>query len=857
MEAKRPHQRLFIMADSCYSGNQILRLKQFEADLPASQRESLNVSFQSAGDANQTVLEDKGFTHGGLRKEGGRETQYWLEKQKGEKRVNWTSRTRRPQHYHSSHLQQKILAGFNIKTHAYKPGPNLKNKTAFDEGEEVYYSGDGDDQVKRAHIHKIYFSALSNLPTDYEICFEDGSTRRVEQSGLEEYKNGKWCERNYSCSTGGRRAAAPSKDAEELAELANLLPQNEEPLPDEATGDLDWNAYRSTQKGTGMTRDQMSEGYQAQKKQPPPQPAAAALPQPPSSTTQHITEVEELVAHGKVKPEVLEKLKRLQESSEAGEGRGGRSWNHYRSANKGTGMTRDQMSEGYQAQRKQQPPQQPPPAAAAAPPQPPSSTAQRIAEVEKLVGHGKIKSEVLEKLKRLQESSEAGEGRGGLSWNEYRTVNKGSGMTRDQMSEGYQAQKQSPVADTNVSEPREGFICPACFADMHTALMLTEHYNDFHSHDQGEGCQTVASTNKPKRGFGRGWSATRKFMATGASSLAVGSALAATSSVKAIGNGVGGAAYGVAEGASRAFGRGDTADVVAEKAPSTATAKLGRGIGLVAGAAVGGIASGIGGIGYGIASGAKAATGRSSKPTSGDEQPSLSWNEYRSAHKGSGMSLKEMSAGYQGQKTSRRSSLGGTVGHVVGSAVGAVAGSVVHGVVGVAYGIGAGSTAVAGKEDESDEFLAKAPSTPGAKAGVALGGLVGVVTTGTVLAARAAAKEISATYEKRCNDGSLDMRYAANQGRSKFDGLVGVVATGTALAARTVTKGIESAQNRCNDGSLDMRYAANRGRSKQEYEEPSYAPGFPGVTTSTGSACKNCSRGKGCRWAGQGRPGHA
>jgi len=29
-----------------------------------------------------------------------------------------------------------------------------------------------------------------------------------------------------------------------------------------------------------------------------------------------------------------------------------------------------------------------------------------------------------------------------------------------------------------------------------------------------------------------------------------------------------------------------------------------------------------------------------------------------------------------------------------------------------------------------------------------------------------------------------------------------------------------------------------------------------GATVSTGQACKNCSRGVGCRWAGQGRPGH-
>jgi hypothetical protein len=28
------------------------------------------------------------------------------------------------------------------------------------------------------------------------------------------------------------------------------------------------------------------------------------------------------------------------------------------------------------------------------------------------------------------------------------------------------------------------------------------------------------------------------------------------------------------------------------------------------------------------------------------------------------------------------------------------------------------------------------------------------------------------------------------------------------------------------------------------------------VTSSTGLVCKNYSRGKGCRWAGQGRPGH-
>jgi hypothetical protein len=240
MEAKRPHQRLFIMADSCYSGNQILRLKQFEADLPASQRESLNVSFQSAGDANQTVLEDEGFTHGGLRKEGGRETQYWLEKQKG--RVRWTERTRRPQDYHSSKLQKEKLLGFNIKTHAYKPGPNLKNKTAFDEGEEVYNSGDGDDQVKRAraHIHKVYCSEITGLPTDYEVRFENGDTKRVEQCELKGNTNAKWCQRNNGCSSPEeRRAAAPSTDAEEFTD-ANMLPQNEEPLPDEATGDLDW-----------------------------------------------------------------------------------------------------------------------------------------------------------------------------------------------------------------------------------------------------------------------------------------------------------------------------------------------------------------------------------------------------------------------------------------------------------------------------------------------------------------------------------------------------------------------------------------------------------------------------------------
>ena len=29
-----------------------------------------------------------------------------------------------------------------------------------------------------------------------------------------------------------------------------------------------------------------------------------------------------------------------------------------------------------------------------------------------------------------------------------------------------------------------------------------------------------------------------------------------------------------------------------------------------------------------------------------------------------------------------------------------------------------------------------------------------------------------------------------------------------------------------------------------------------GGTVSTGVACKNCSAGKGCRWAGEGRPGH-
>eukprot|EP01043_Picozoa_sp_COSAG02_P043904 COSAG02_NODE_3865_length_6124_cov_27.767303_4_plen_342_part_00 len=35
-----------------------------------------------------------------------------------------------------------------------------------------------------------------------------------------------------------------------------------------------------------------------------------------------------------------------------------------------------------------------------------------------------------------------------------------------------------------------------------------------------------------------------------------------------------------------------------------------------------------------------------------------------------------------------------------------------------------------------------------------------------------------------------------------------------------------------------------------------YGGGVHGGTASTGMACKNCSSGRGCRWAGQGRPGH-
>jgi nuclear pore complex protein Nup98-Nup96 len=677
-ETKLPHQKLFILADSCYSGNQILRLKKLVAELPEEKRKSLNLSFQSAGDVNQTVLEEKGFTHGGHKKNGGRETQYWLEKQKGEKRVNWTSRTRRPQDYHSDTSLRKVLEkNFSVKTHAYIPGKNLKNKTAFDEGEEVFWVPDvdeGGEVIKeQCHVQKIYCSPLSKLPMDYEVRFADGSTKRVEQSvlidkvGLERTKG--------RGSSPGIKAAKPNRHTgdgawDDFAEPANLLPQDEEPMPaGEDNCGLSWNAYRSTHKSAGMTREQMSKGYQAQKQQQ--QQAPATSPEPPSTAHRRLAEVEKLVAHGKVKPEVLEKLKKLHGPPDVS-----CNWNAYRSAHKGTGMTPEQMSEGYQAQKQQQ--------------------------------------------------AAAG-----------------------------------------------GFICPVCFENLQSASSLTDHFDTAHGHDSGQtkGKGRAVASKAPGQWLRRASSTAKTIMASSVKTVAAGSVLAVGTVGTGIAHGVTGTAYGVAEGASRAFGHSDTADIVLEKAPSTVPAKFGRGLGSVIGAAAGDIASGIGGIGYGIARGAKAATGRAA--SSGENETGLSWNEYRSAHKGSGMTLKEMSASYQVQKKGRSSSVGSKVGHAFGTAVGAVAGTAVHAGVGIAYGIGAGAAAAIGKDDKSDHFTNSAPSTVGAKAGLAVGGLVGFVATGAARCAGAVVEAVAAPaqYESapRCKDGTLDMRYAANRGRDKCE----------------------------------------------------------------------------------------
>jgi hypothetical protein len=88
--------RLLIVADSCYSGKLISRIR----GLPPVELAQLNVGIQSAGNARQTVGQASGFSHGGRSFESsGCLTAYLTAKQEEGARVRWSWPGQHPQFF--------------------------------------------------------------------------------------------------------------------------------------------------------------------------------------------------------------------------------------------------------------------------------------------------------------------------------------------------------------------------------------------------------------------------------------------------------------------------------------------------------------------------------------------------------------------------------------------------------------------------------------------------------------------------------------------------------------------------------------------------------------------------------------
>lgn len=88
--------RLLIVADSCYSGKLISRIR----GLPPVELAQLSVGIQSAGNARQTVGQASGFSHGGRSFESsGCLTAYLTAKQEEGVRVRWSWPGQHPQFY--------------------------------------------------------------------------------------------------------------------------------------------------------------------------------------------------------------------------------------------------------------------------------------------------------------------------------------------------------------------------------------------------------------------------------------------------------------------------------------------------------------------------------------------------------------------------------------------------------------------------------------------------------------------------------------------------------------------------------------------------------------------------------------
>ena len=90
----RRGRRLLLIADSCYSGKLVSKLK----GLPKDEQTDLNVGIQAAGNARQCVSEDSSFfTHGEVAYQAGRFTAYWTAKQS--EQVRWTEKGQHPQFF--------------------------------------------------------------------------------------------------------------------------------------------------------------------------------------------------------------------------------------------------------------------------------------------------------------------------------------------------------------------------------------------------------------------------------------------------------------------------------------------------------------------------------------------------------------------------------------------------------------------------------------------------------------------------------------------------------------------------------------------------------------------------------------
>ena len=93
-KGRRRGIKLLLVADSCYSGKLVSKLKR----LPLRERETLGLAIQSAGNARQMVTEDGDIRHGaGPLRDGGHFMQYWIPMQS--QRVRWTAAESHPQFY--------------------------------------------------------------------------------------------------------------------------------------------------------------------------------------------------------------------------------------------------------------------------------------------------------------------------------------------------------------------------------------------------------------------------------------------------------------------------------------------------------------------------------------------------------------------------------------------------------------------------------------------------------------------------------------------------------------------------------------------------------------------------------------